>query len=146
MEVMEEELDRLRDHQREFEELRTAELVETQRLEEQARRRREEKERRLKQQAEVARMERDAADKIAARALAQSYLSGLVPSVYGVLDDGGYFFDQQEREVESVMIPWLMDGVDAELKKMTTARALLDLILADVVAKRAEKYKEPEPK
>ena len=36
MEVMEEEeLDRLRDHQREFEELRRAELLETQRLEEQ---------------------------------------------------------------------------------------------------------------
>ena len=141
MEVMEEEeLDRLRDHQREFEELRTAELIETQRLEEQARRRREEKERRLKQQAEVARKERATADKIAARALAQSYLSGLVPSVYGVLDDGGYFYDQQEREVESVMLPWLMDGVEEELKKESTARGLLDLLIAEVVAARAEAY------
>lgn len=141
MEVMEEEeLDRLRDHQREFEELRTAELIETQRLEEQARRRREEKERRLKQQAEVARKERATADKIAARALAQSYLSGLVPSVYGVLDDGGYFYDQQEREVESVMMPWLMDGVEQELKKEATARGLLDLLIAEVVAARAAAY------
>jgi len=146
MEVMEEEeLDRLRDHQMEFEELRTAELAETQRLEEQARRRREEKERRLKQQAEVAQAERDTAEKIAARALAKSYLSGLVPSVYEVLDDGGYFYDQQQREVESVMIPWLLDGVELELKKQTTARTLLDMILAEVVAARAAQYKSDEP-
>jgi hypothetical protein len=147
MEVMEEEeLDRLRDHQMEFEELRTAELAETQRLEEQARRRREEKERRLKQQAEVAKAERDTAEKIAARALAKSYLSGLVPSVYEVLDDGGYFYDQQQREVESVMIPWLLDGVEVELKKQTTARTILDMLIAVVVAERAAKYAtEPEP-
>lgn len=148
MEVMEEEeLDRLRDHQMEFEELRTAELAETQRLEEQARRRREEKERRLKQQAEVAQAERDTAEKIAARALAKSYLSGLVPSVYEVLDDGGYFYDQQQREVESVMIPWLLDGVELELQKQTTARTLLDMLVADVVMARAAQYKsnEPEP-
>jgi len=146
MEVMEEEeLDRLRDHQREFEELRTAELIETQRLEEQARRRREEKERRLKQQAEVARKERATADKIAARALAQSYLSGLVPSVYGVLDDGGYFYDQQEREVESVMMPWLMDGVELELNKEATARGLLDLLIAEVVLARAAAYSAFNP-
>jgi radial spoke head protein 3 len=147
MEVMEEEeLDRLRDHQMEFEELRTAELAETQRLEEQARRRREEKERRLKQQAEVAKTERDTAEKIAARALAKSYLSGLVPSVYEVLDDGGYFYDQQQREVESVMIPWLLDGVEVELKKQTTARTILDMLIGAVVAERAAKYApEPEP-
>jgi len=146
MEVMEEEeLDRLRDHQMEFEELRTAELSETQRLEEQARRRREEKERRLKQQAEVAQAERDTAEKIAARALAKSYLSGLVPSVYEVLDDGGYFYDQQQREVESVMIPWLLDGVELELQKQTTARTLLDMLVAEVVMARAAQYKSDEP-
>lgn len=141
MEVMEEEeLDRLRDHQREYEELRNAELVETQRLEEQARRRREEKERRLRQQAEVARQERETADKIAARAFAQSYLSGLVPSVFTALDDGGYFFDEQEREVEQVFLPWLMDGVDEQLSQYSRARELLDLLITDVVAARTAKY------
>lgn len=85
--------------QREFEELQMAELAETQRLEEQARRRKEEKLRRLKQQAEVAKMEQEASEKIAARALAQSYLSGLIPSVYGILEEGGYFYDVQERGI-----------------------------------------------
>ena len=72
LEVMEEEeLANLRAHQRRFEELRNAELVETQRLEEQERRHREEKQRRMKQQLEVLKLEKETTDKIAARAFAQ---------------------------------------------------------------------------
>lgn len=72
LEVMEEEeLANLRAHQRQFEELRNAELVETQRLEEQERRHREEKQRRMKQQLEVLKKEKETTDKIAARAFAQ---------------------------------------------------------------------------
>lgn len=67
----EEELSNLRAQQRRFKELRNAELVETQRLEEQERRHREEKERRMKQQAEVLRKERETGEKISARAFAQ---------------------------------------------------------------------------
>ena len=67
----EEELANLRTHQRRFEELRNAELVETQRLEEQERRHREEKQRRMKQQIEVLKKEKETTDKIAARAFAQ---------------------------------------------------------------------------
>ena len=72
LEVMEEEeLANLRAQQRRFEELRNAELVETQRLEEQERRHREEKERRMKQQLEVLKKEKETTEKIAARAFAQ---------------------------------------------------------------------------
>ena len=72
LEVMEEEeLANLRTQQRRFEELRNAELVETQRLEEQERRHREEKERRMKQQTDVLKKEKETAEKIAARAFAQ---------------------------------------------------------------------------
>ena len=72
MEVMEEEeLANLRVQQRRFEELRFAELVETQRLEEQERRHREEKERRMRQQLEVMKKEKQIIEKIAARAFAQ---------------------------------------------------------------------------
>lgn len=72
LEVMEEEeLANLRVQQRHFEELRNAELVETQRLEEQERRHRGEKERRMKQQVDVLTKERDTGEKIAARAFAQ---------------------------------------------------------------------------
>ena len=72
LEVMEEEeLANLRAQQRRFEELRNAELVETQRLEEQERRHREEKERRMKQQTDVLKKEKETTEKIAARAFAQ---------------------------------------------------------------------------
>lgn len=67
----EEELANLRAQQRQFEELRNAELVETQRLEEQERRHREEKERRMRQQVEVLKKEKETTEKLAARAFAQ---------------------------------------------------------------------------
>ena len=51
----------------------------------------------MKQQREILRKERETADKIAARAFAQSYLSDLVPSVFGTLADNGYFYDPVER-------------------------------------------------
>ena len=43
------------------------------------------------------RKEHETADKIAARAFAQSYLADLVPSVFGTLADNGYFYDPVER-------------------------------------------------
>lgn len=145
LEVMEEEeLANLRSQQREFEELRNAELVEQQRLEEQERRHREEKERRMKQQKEILRKERETSDKIAARSFAQSYLADLVPSVFGTLSDNGYFYDPVERDVEQGFLPWLMDRVDDQLTKVITGRTMLDNILREVVRARMSKFDELE--
>lgn len=145
LEVMEEEeLANLRKQQREFEELRNAELVEQQRLEEQERRHREEKERRIKQQREVLRKEKETAEKIAARAFAQSYLADLVPSVFGTLSDNGYFFDPIERDVEQGFLPWLMDQVDDQLERNEHGRLVLDGMLREVAAKRTELYAKLE--
>ncbi|KAK3734063.1 hypothetical protein QZH41_015839 [Actinostola sp. cb2023] len=141
LEVMEEEeLSNLRAQQRRFEELRNAELVETQRLEEQERRHREEKERRMRQQADVLRKEKETGEKIAARAFAQSYLADLVPSVFGSLNENGYFYNPVERDVETFFMPWLMDRVDENLNQSMTARHLLDAIIKEVVAKRLQIY------
>jgi len=143
LEVMEEEeLANLRAEQRRFEELRNAELVETQRLEEQERRHREEKQRRMIQQVEVLKKERETTDKIAARAFAQSYLQDLVPSVFGNLHDHGYFFDPVERDVETHFMPWLMDHVQDEVKKVRVARALLDMMIRKTVAERNSQYEK----
>ena len=142
LEVLEEEeLANLRKQQREFEEIRNAELVEMQRLEEQERRHREEKERRMQQQREVLKKERETADKIAARAFAQSYLADLVPSVFSTLRDGGYFYDPVERDIEEGFIPYLMDEVVKKIDKSILGRAVLDEILRTVVQCRAESYK-----
>ncbi|BFZ25144.1 hypothetical protein BsWGS_28184 [Bradybaena similaris] len=141
LEVMEEEeLANLRQQQRTFEELRNAELVEQQRLEEQERRHREEKERRMKQQREILRKEKETAEKIAARAFAQSYLSDLVPSVFGTLADNGYFYDPVERDVEQGFIPWLMEQVNTELNRAELGRLVLDGIIRDVVIRRINMF------
>ncbi|XP_035686603.1 radial spoke head protein 3 homolog isoform X1 [Branchiostoma floridae] len=141
LEVMEEEeLANLRAQQREFEELRNAELVETQRLEEQERRHREEKERRMKQQREVLRKEKETAEKIAARAFAQSYLADLIPSVFGTLADNGYFFDPVERDVESGFMPWLMETVEKAIDKSVLGRTMVDVLIREVVAQRMESF------
>lgn len=147
LEVMEEEeLANLRSQQRAFEELRNAELVEQQRLEEQERRHREEKERRMKQQREILRKQKETADKISARAFAQSYLADLVPSVFGTLSDNGYFFDPVERDVEQSFMPWLMERVEEQLVKVVRGRTVMDGILRDVVKARIEAYNQLEEK
>jgi len=51
----------------------------------------------MKQQREILKKQKETADKIAARAFAQSYLADLVPSVFGTLSDNGYFYDPVER-------------------------------------------------
>ncbi|PIK58401.1 putative radial spoke head protein 3-like isoform X1 [Apostichopus japonicus] len=141
LEVMEEEeLANLRSQQREFEELRNAELVETQRLEEQERRHRGEKERRMKQQRETLKKERETADKIAARAFAQSYLADLIPSVFGTLNDNGYFFDPVERDVELGFLPWIMEQVEKKIDISILSRTVLDAIIRDVVIQRSAAY------
>ncbi|CAL1546916.1 unnamed protein product [Lymnaea stagnalis] len=143
LEVMEEEeLANLRQQQRSFEELRNAELVEQQRLEEQERRHREEKERRMKQQREVLKKEKETAEKIAARAFAQSYLADLVPSVFGTLSDNGYFFDPVERDVEQGFLPWLMEQVTTELDRSELGRCMLDYLLRELVSRRVDVYRQ----
>merc|ERR1719502_342197 len=68
MEVMEEEeLANMRQHQEHFEQIRNAELAETQRLEEGEKRRSEEKARRVQQEKERVQREQQVTEKVAAR-------------------------------------------------------------------------------
>ncbi|KAI6657647.1 Radial spoke 3 protein [Oopsacas minuta] len=139
LEVLEEEeLSALREQQRQFEQKRHAELVETQRLEEQDRRRTHEKEKRMQQQREALLMEKETAKKIAARAFAKSYLTDLVPSVFDALTAHGYFYDHVEREIVEDFIPWLMGEVKQDLTNSINARRMLDDLIMDALG-----YKKP---
>jgi len=138
LEVLEEEeLADLRQQQRIFEELRNAEMAEQQRLEEQERRLQEEKERRMKQLEETLKREKEMAAKMAAHAYAQSYLNDLVPSVFSVLSETGYFYDSIVREVEQSFLPWLIDSAVEQLEKSVRSRLILDEVLRDIVWSRA---------
>ncbi|KAI8824280.1 radial spoke 3 protein [Fimicolochytrium jonesii] len=129
----EEELEALRKHQAEFEARRAAENAEVQRLEDAERRRSEEKERRLAEQIRILKEKQEAAEKIAARAFAQSYLQNLMPSVYQSLTTSGYFYDAVEREVDTQFLPWLTGEVQKNLKKRATAQWIVDDLLRNTV-------------
>jgi hypothetical protein len=142
LEVMEEEeLANLRKQQREYEELRNAEKVEQQRLEEQERRLREEKHRRMKQAADVLKLEKETAEKLAAKAFAKSYLADLVPSVFNNLRENGYFYDPVNRDLELGFMPWIMNQTLEELDQLSNGRLILDTIIREVVNKREIDYK-----
>ncbi|KAK2501769.1 hypothetical protein MC885_010043, partial [Smutsia gigantea] len=147
LEVMEEEeLANLKASQHAYEELRNVELAEVQRLEEQERRHREEKERRKQQQWQVVRKHKETAEKIAARAFAQRYLADLLPSVFGSLRDGGYFYDPIERDIEIGFLPWLMNEVDKTMEYSMVGRTVLDMLIREVVEKRLTMYDQKEDK
>ena len=127
MEVQEEEeLSVLRQHQRNFQNIRNAELVEIQRLEDAERRRTEEKERRKQEQIKVLKEKQEVAEKIAARAFAQSYLQSIIPCVYDNLATNGYFYDKVERELEATALPWLTSEVSKRLENHALAMKIAD--------------------
>jgi radial spoke head protein 3 len=114
------------------------ELAEVQRLEDAERRRTEEKERRISEQLRLRQEKQEVAEKIAARAFAQSYLQRLVPSVFESLTTNGYFYDVVEREVEKDFIPWLSTEVDKQVRARYLACKLVDdIILTAIRAKHA---------
>lgn len=145
LEVMEEEeLANLRTSQFVYEELHNVELAEIQRLEEQERRHREEKERRKQQQWDAVHKRSETSQKIAARAFAQWYLADLLPSVFGSLRDGGYFFDPIERDIEIGFLPWLMNEVDKTMEYTMVGRTVLDMLIREVIERRLTMYEDKE--
>merc|ERR1712168_939799 len=136
----EEEIATLRAHQRRFQQRRAAELAETQRLAEQDRRKEEEKHRRVEQQREALRLEKETADKVAARLFAVNFLEDLVPAVLGTLNRNGYFSSATARDLESEYLPWLMNCIHQQMDKDTIARNLLDLIIKEVVVQRRDGF------
>ncbi|CAF1071982.1 unnamed protein product [Adineta steineri] len=136
----EEEIIRIREQHRKYEELRNSELIELQRFEEQERRLRTEKERRTKQAEEAHRQEQELAEKMAARAFTRAYLQDLVPSVFHNLRENGFFYDPVEHETESTFMPWLMDRTMTHVNKLVIGRSLLDSTIRDVVNQRIDQY------
>jgi hypothetical protein len=136
----EEELATLRAHQRRFQQRRAAELAETQRLAEQDRRREEEKKRRVLQQREALKLEKETADKVAARLFSINFLEDLVPAVLGTLNNNGYFSSSTARDIESNYMPMLMEMMHDQLDKDEIARRLLDFLIEEVVVQRRDEF------
>ena len=138
MEVMEEEeLANMRAHQEHFEQIRNAELAETQRLEEAEKRRSQEKERRVQQEKERVAREAQVSDKVAARTFTKGFLSELQTSVVSNLQDAGFFYDPLEAEVTNEFMPWLMEGMSEQLDMLQVARAIADDLIAAAGTRKA---------
>ncbi|KAL5035484.1 hypothetical protein RTP6_003168 [Batrachochytrium dendrobatidis] len=141
MEVQEEkELETLRAHQRKFEELRNAELAEVQRLEDAELRRTKEKERRLAEQLSILKDKQEVSEKIAARAFTQSYLNGLIPSVFENLATNGYLYDVVEKEMETSVLPWLTNEVKQKMDQYTLSCKIVD----DLIRSHLRVSNQPE--
>jgi radial spoke head protein 3 len=100
----------------------------------------------MKQAADILRLERETAEKLAAKAFAKSYLSDLVPSVFNNLRENGYFYDPVQRDLETGFMPWIVQHALNELNQLNVGRLLLDSLLRNVVIKREEDYSNIEEK
>ena len=94
----------------------------------------------MKQAADVLRLEKETAEKLAAKAFAKSYLADLVPSVFNNLRENGYFFDPVHRDLEVGFMPWIMERTLDELQRVNLSRLLLDNLLREVVSHRELEY------
>eukprot|EP00743_Colponemidia_sp_Colp-15_P000389 GILK01000447.1.p1 GENE.GILK01000447.1~~GILK01000447.1.p1 ORF type:complete len:406 (-),score=110.30 GILK01000447.1:257-1474(-) len=125
MEVLEEEeLAAMRKHQEEFEQIRNAELIETQRMEAAEQRRFEEMERRKLQQRARLQQELIVKQKVAARAFAKEYLQDLKSGVFRSLEDSGHFRDPVQASIQENFMPWLLDAVSSAVNHQSTLRDL----------------------
>lgn len=100
--------------------------------------------RRMKQAADVLRMEKETAEKLAAKAFAKSFLADLVPSVFNNLRENGYFYDPVHRDLETGLMPWLLESTLSQLDANLLGRYVLDNLLLEVIAKRDVDYKNLE--
>merc|ERR1719316_1884338 len=103
MEVLEEEeLDSIRRHQEEYEQMRNAELLEVQRMEAAEKRRADELDRRLVQERAQKEQDMSVMRKVMSRNLAFDYLGGLKEKAMKQLLDAGVFQDTIQVAVDGI--------------------------------------------
>ncbi|KAF7994473.1 hypothetical protein HCN44_003945 [Aphidius gifuensis] len=136
----EEELAALREQQRRFLELRAAEKVEHQRLEQQDRRIREEKNQRLKQHEEAVKIQQETEERVAAAVLLTGYIAELLPTAIENLKLSGYLIDDIKPDIQDNFMPWLTNEVKKEIGNTIESREILMDIVTEVLENRAKTY------
>ncbi|KAF6772618.1 hypothetical protein AHF37_08307 [Paragonimus kellicotti] len=143
LEVMEEEeLADLRCQQEVLQEIHNADLAEVARLEDRNRRYEEEKQRRRIQYEAAAKLAKETADKIAAKAFTKAYLSPLLKSTYQQLLERGYFYDSVEHDIEENFLEPLLEGVLDCMAQERRARILIDGLIREAVTLRHYEFRE----
>ena len=120
MEVLEEkELEAMRKHQENFEQIRNAELIATQRMEASEKRKEEEKQRRR-------------------------FLDTVVEDVFADLHQAGHFYDPVEKEVSDTFLPWLLAETQSQLHGMEVSYNTAKSIVAAAIKKKLEQQQAAE--
>ena len=109
MVLEEEELRIMKAQQKEYEEIRNAELIEAQRLEAAELRRKQELDRRKVQQKARKEEKKAAHKKHVARVLAKKYLIGLKENALKALVDQGMLVQPIEIVMDENVMPWVLD-------------------------------------
>jgi hypothetical protein len=134
MEVLhEEEMKRLKRVKQAYEEERSVEQAEAQRLQQESERKHAEKERRLQQARERVAKEKELAAKLAAQITAKELLASLPNIVEKKLERDGFFADPVLKQVEQEFMPWLVNQVTNELHRVAAARNEVDNLIHSAV-------------
>ena len=137
MEVLEEEeLEAMRKHQENFEQIRNAELIATQRMEASEKRKEEEKQR-LEREGQVR-------QKVAASSFARGFLDTVVEDVFADLHQAGHFYDPVEKEVSDTFLPWLLAETQSQLHGMEVSYNTAKSIVAAAIKKKLEQQQAAE--
>merc|ERR1719321_2090108 len=141
MEVLEEEeLDSIRRHQDEYEQMRNAELLEVQRMEAAEKRRADEMDRRLQQERSRKEQQSSLMSKVLFRNIACGYLGGLQNKVMATLVDAGTFQDPIQDAVEVNFLPNLVGKVMDELGRKRRDRELAATVTESSVNRRLQRH------
>ncbi|KAA3672758.1 uncharacterized protein DEA37_0008074, partial [Paragonimus westermani] len=143
LEVMEEEeLADLRCQREVLQEIHTADLAEVARLEDRNKRYKEERERRRIQYEVAAKLAKETAHKIAAKAFTKAYLSPLLKSTYQQLFERGYFYDSVEHDIKDNFLEPFSEGVLDSMAQERRARILIDGLIREAVTLRHYEFRE----
>ena len=120
MEVLEEEeLREMRSQQKQFTEIRNAELAEIQRMENAEIKKRQEFDKKMQSEKEKKKNRVFAHKKIVSRQIAKQYIRDAKSNTMRFLFDVGFFVDEFKTDVmEGDVLPWLEQQVISEVQKL----------------------------
>ena len=145
MEVLEEEeLESMRKHQANFEQIRNAELIATQRMEAAEKRKEEEKQRRIDQEKQRLEREGQVRQKVAASSYARGFLDAVVEEVFADLHQAGHFYDPVEKEVSDTFLPWLLSETQTQLGALEISYNSAKAIVAAALKKKMNAQEKAE--
>ena len=128
------ELENIRKHRDTFEVERNLILAELQRIEAKTKRAHDEIKRREEQRKRVQEEVRELNQEIATRGFAEFYATDVVLHAMDLLEERGMFYDEVEREVSDVFLPWL----SREIAQSLECKNFLQLLKEKTIEKADE--------